>query len=85
MTFCLAYWLESLILLRFGFHLSANVLHFETPLFFEVLHSGMSTLPHWPKGLGFVVIAQHLAKVHFLLLSRTSRNSFVTRKDGLND
>ena len=74
-----------MILLRFGFHLSTDVLRFKTPLFFAVLHSGELVLPHWPKGLGFVVIAQHLAKVHFLLLSRTSRNSFVTRKDGLND
>ena len=71
----LAYWLKSLILLHFGFHLSTDVLRFETPLFFAVLHSGKSTLPHWPKGLGFVVVAQHLAEVQFLLPSHTSRLS----------
>ena len=65
--------------------MSVDVLCFETPLFFAVLHFGESALPHWPKGLGFVVVAQHLVKVQFLLPSCTSRNSFVVGKDGLND
>ena len=52
---------------------------------FIVLHSGESVLPYWPKGLGFVVVAQHLAEVWLLLPCRTSRNSCVTGKDGLND
>ena len=85
MKFCLACWLKSLILLHFGFHLFADVLRFRIPLSFAVLHSGESILPHWPKGLGFVVVAQHLAKVCSLLPSRTPRNSFVIGKDGLND
>ena len=74
-----------MILLRFSFHLSTDVLRFETPLFFAVLHSGELVLPHWPKGLGFVVVAQHLVEVQFMLLSRSSRNSFVIGKDGLSD
>ena len=81
----LACWLESLTLLHFGFHLFADVLLFGIPLSFTILHSGESVLPHWPKGLGFVVIAQHLAKVCSLLPSYTPWNSFVTEKDGLND
>ena len=72
-------------LLHVGFNLFADVLRFGIPLSFAILHFGESVLPHWPKGLGFVVVAQHLAKVWSLLPSRTQRNSFVTRKDGLND
>ena len=74
-----------MILLRFGFHLSTDVLRFKTPLFFAVLHSGELVLSHWPKGLGFIVVAQHLVEVQSLLTSRTLRNSFVIKKDGLND
>ena len=33
----------------------------------------------------YFVVAQHLAKVHFLLPSCTLKNSFVIGKDGLND
>ncbi|KAK4578101.1 hypothetical protein RGQ29_028297 [Quercus rubra] len=34
-----------------------------TPLsLMSILHFGKSALPHWPKGLGFVVVAQHLVK-----------------------
>ena len=85
MRSCLVCWLESLTLLHFGFHLFADVLHFGITLSFTVLHSSESVLLHWPKGLGFVVVAQHLAEVCSLLPSHTLRNSFVTRKDGLND
>ena len=69
----------------FWFHPFANILRFGIPLSFAILHSGESTLPHWPKGLGSVVVAQCLAEVWPLLPSHTLRNSFVTRKDGLND
>ena len=72
-------------LLHFGFYLFVDVLRFGIPLSLTVLHSGESVLPHWPKGLGFVVVAPHLAKVCALLPSRTPKNSFVTGKDGLND
>ena len=82
---CLACWLESLILLHFGFHLFANVLRFGIPLFSAFLHSSELVLPHWPKGLGFVVVAQHLAEMWPPLPSCTPRNSFVTGKDGFND
>ena len=85
MRSCLTYWLESLTLLHFGFHLIADVLHFGIPLSFTVLHSGESILPHCPKGLGLVIVAQHLAEVWHLLPSRTLRNCFVIGKDGLND
>ena len=85
MRSCLTYWLESLTLLHFGFNLIVDVLHFGIPLSFTVLHSGKSILPHCPKGLGFVVIAQLLAVVRFLLSSHTSRYSFVIGKYGLND
>ena len=78
-------WLESLTLLHFGFHLFVDILLFGIPLSFTILHFGELVLPHWPKGLGFVVVAQYLVKVWPLLPSRTSRNSFVTGKDGLND
>ena len=57
MKFFLAFWLESLILLHFGFHLVADILCFRIPLSFTVLHFGKSTLPHWLRGLGFVVVA----------------------------
>ena len=76
---------ESLILFHFGFHLFANILRFGIPLSFTVLHFGELVLPHWPKGRGFVIVAQHLAKVWPLLPSRTPRNLFVTGEDGLND
>ena len=86
MRSCLACWLESLTLLHFGFHLFVSILHFGIPLSFAILHSSESVLPHWPKGLGFVVVVlQHLAEVWSFLPSRTSRNSFVIGKDGLND
>ena len=39
-------WLESLILLHFGFHLFANILSFGIPLSFTILHFGESALPH---------------------------------------
>ena len=71
---------ESLILFHFGFHLFANILRFGIPLSFTVLHFGELVLPHWPKGLGFVVVAQHLVEVRFLLPSRSSRNSFALGK-----
>ena len=71
-------------LLHVGFNLFADVLRFGIPLSFAILHFGESVLPHWPKGLGFVVVAQLLAIVRFLIPSCTSRNSFFTRKDGLN-
>ena len=81
MKFCLACWLESLILLHFGFHLFADVLRFRIPLSFVVL-SRESALSHWLRGPRFVVVAQHLAEVWPLLPSRTPSNSFVTGKDG---
>ena len=85
LKFCLACWLKILIFLHFDFHLFADVLCFGIPLSFIVLHSGELALPHWPIGLGFVVVAQHLAEVWPLLPSRTLKNSFVTGEDGLND
>ena len=74
-----------MIILQFGFHLFADGLRFETPSSFVALHSSEFALPHLPRELGFVVVAQHLAEVQFLLPFRTLRDSFVIRKDGLND
>nr|POE75822.1 hypothetical protein CFP56_05092 [Quercus suber] len=59
----LACWLESLILLHFGFQLFADVLHFGIPLSFTALHFGELALPYSLGGPEFVAVAQLLAVV----------------------